>query len=72
MPRSDILFTANYLIPNGIVERIRYIVYVDPSQYARLAPASEKVEIARAIGRLNRVLQRRTLHPGGTRPLGQL
>lgn len=57
VPKGDILFTANYLIPNGIVERIRYIVYVDPSQYARLAPASEKIEIARAIGRLNRVLQ---------------
>lgn len=56
VPASDTLFTANYLVPNGVVERIRYIVYVDPSQYARLAPASEKIEIARAIGRLNRVL----------------
>ena len=56
-PRNETLFTANYLIPNGIVERIRFIVYVDPSQYARLAPPSEKLEIARAIGRLNRALQ---------------
>lgn len=55
--QSDILFTANYLIPNGIVERVRYIVYVDPSQYARLAPPSEKVEVARVIGRLNHVLK---------------
>ncbi len=57
VPKHDILFTANYLIPNGIVDRIRYIVYVDPSQYARLSPASEKLEIARAIGRLNRALK---------------
>jgi hypothetical protein len=32
-------------------------VYVDPSQYARLAPPSEKLEIARAIGRLNQILK---------------
>jgi hypothetical protein len=57
VPRSDILFTANYLVPNGAVDRIRYIVYVDPSQYARLAPPSEKLEIARAIGRLNQALK---------------
>ncbi len=57
VPRNDTLFTANYLIPNGIVDRIRYIVYVDPSQYARLAPPSEKLEIARAIGRLNQILK---------------
>lgn len=55
--KNDKLFTANYLIPNGIVERIRYIIYVDPSQYARLAPPSEKLEIARAIGRLNQALK---------------
>ena len=56
-PREDVLLTANHLVPNGIVDRIRYIVYVDPNQYARLSPPSEKMEIARAIGRLNHVLQ---------------
>jgi hypothetical protein len=56
IPQEDVLFTANTLIPNGVVERIRYIAYVDPDLYARLSPPSEKLEIARAIGRLNRVL----------------
>ena len=53
----DVLFTANNLIPNGVVERLRYIVYVDPHQYSRLAPPSEKLEVARAVGRLNRALE---------------
>lgn len=56
MPEQDVLFTANQLVPNGVVEKVRYIVYVDPHQYSRLAPPSEKLEVARAIGRLNRVL----------------
>ena len=47
---------TDYLIPNGIVDRIRFIVYVDPAQYARLSLPSEKLEIARAVGRINRVL----------------
>ena len=54
---QDVLFTANNLIPNGVVERLRYIVYVDPHQYSRLAPPSEKLEVARAVGRLNRALE---------------
>ncbi len=57
VPEADVLFAANTLIPNGIVERIRYVVYVDPDLYARLSPPSEKLEIARTIGRLNRALQ---------------
>lgn len=55
--RQEILFTANYLVPNGVVDRIRYIVYVDPRQFARLALPTEKLEIARVVGRLNRVLE---------------
>lgn len=57
VPEHETLFTANHLIPNGVVERLRYIVYVDPHQYSRLAPPSEKLEVARAIGRLNRALE---------------
>jgi hypothetical protein len=53
---EDTLFTADYLVPNGIADRIRFIVYVDPHQYARLSLPSEKLEIARSVGRINRVL----------------
>ncbi|MCB0254378.1 MAG: PEP/pyruvate-binding domain-containing protein [Anaerolineae bacterium] len=56
-PEGDVLFTANDLIPNGVVDQLGYIVYVDPHQYSRLALPSEKLEVARAIGRLNRDLE---------------
>lgn len=39
------------------MERIRYIVFVDPRRYAELSSTAEKLEIARAAGRLNRCLQ---------------
>lgn len=56
VPQQDVLFTATHLVPNGVVPRIRYIVFVDPQQFARLALPSEKLEIARVVGRLNRAL----------------
>ena len=56
VPAHDTFFTANHLVPNGMVERVQYVVYVDPHQYSRLALPSEKLEVARAVGRLNRAL----------------
>jgi hypothetical protein len=55
--QEDVLFSANYLIPNGIVGRLRFVVYVDPHQYARLSSPAHKLEIARVVGRLNRLLE---------------
>jgi hypothetical protein len=57
VPEEDILFSANYLIPNGIVERVSHIVFIDPRRYAGLSRAAEKLEIARTVGRINRSLQ---------------
>lgn len=57
VPSEDVLFSANHLIPNGVVPRIRTIVYVDPVQYERLALPADKLEVARVVGRINRALQ---------------
>lgn len=54
---QDRLFTANQLVPNGIVERIRYVIYVDPWRYPRLTTTADKLEVARIVGRLNRLLE---------------
>lgn len=53
---ADILFTANEQVPSGIVEDIRYIIYVDPDAYADLADPVMKIELGRVIGRLNAAL----------------
>lgn len=57
IPESNLILKATKLVPQGVVSRIRYIVYVDPKQYS-LAPNYEtKFEIARIIGRLNKRLE---------------
>jgi hypothetical protein len=56
LPDEDIIFTAHQLIPDGRVEGIRYIVYVDPVVYRSGATNSIRTELGRAIGRLNKIL----------------
>ncbi len=57
--KKDILFTAERYISNGIVPNISHIVYVDPQKYAEISGYQELVKVARAIGRLNKILPKR-------------
>jgi hypothetical protein len=54
---EDVIFTASRLIPDGIVQRIEYVIYVDPSQYAAIPDYATRHEIGRIVGRLNKVLE---------------
>ena len=56
IPKEDILFTAHKLIPDGQAEDIRYVVFVDPDKYRELSDNIVKLELGRAIGRLNQLL----------------
>ncbi len=56
IPKEDILFTAHKLIPDGKAEDIRYMVFVDPEKYHEIADNVIKLELGRAIGRLNQKL----------------
>jgi hypothetical protein len=53
----DIIFGTEKLVPTGRVRGIAYVVYVDPEKYLHLANPSEKLELARLVGRLNQRLE---------------
>ncbi|MCD4686313.1 MAG: PEP/pyruvate-binding domain-containing protein [Anaerolineae bacterium] len=53
VPAEDQLFSAGRLIPDGVVERIRYIVYVQPAAYYAVLDQQRRIEVGRVIGRLN-------------------
>jgi hypothetical protein len=53
---SDIIFTADRLIPHGRVRRIQHIVYVDPEAYSQIPDETARLQIARVVGKLNQVL----------------
>lgn len=56
IPKEDILFTAHKLIPDGKAEDIRYVVFVDPETYREIPDNFTKLELGRAISRLNQCL----------------
>ncbi|MBN1995253.1 MAG: PEP/pyruvate-binding domain-containing protein [Anaerolineae bacterium] len=67
VPPADIIFTTHKWTPCGQVSNIKYIVYVDPARYAALADYATKVEIGRAVSRINKALAEETfilLGPG--------
>jgi hypothetical protein len=57
VPREDVLFTANRLVPQGIVSGIKYIVWIDPSAYDRIPDPVHKTQVARTVGQLNQALE---------------
>jgi len=57
VPDEDTLFTAHKLVPDGKAEGIRYVIYVDPQLYRRMSDLVAKMELGRAIGRLNKRLE---------------
>jgi hypothetical protein len=56
---TDILFTADRLVPRGRVQRIRHVVFVDPEAYDRIPDQSTRLQVARVVGQLNNVLEQK-------------
>ncbi|MEW6577788.1 MAG: PEP/pyruvate-binding domain-containing protein [Chloroflexota bacterium] len=53
VPAHDVLFSARQQIPQGLVERVRYIVYVDPLAYHEIPGVERRLQVGRAVGRIN-------------------
>jgi hypothetical protein len=57
---TDILFAADRLVPRGRVQHIRHIVFVDPQAYAHIPDETARLQVARVVGQLNQVLERKS------------
>ena len=53
LERQQILFRSHRMICGGLVERIRYILYIDPQRYYRLGSEAKK-SLGRLVGQINR------------------
>ena len=53
LERQQILFRAHRMICGGLVEQIRYILYIDPQRYNFLASEAKK-SLGRLVGQINR------------------
>lgn len=57
IPAADQLFTSSHIVPQGIVDKIKYIIYVQPERYIQTHDNSVRLELARIVGRLNKQLE---------------
>jgi hypothetical protein len=57
LPERNVIFGTSKLVPTGRVRNIAYVVYVDPEKYGAVADPSQKLELARLIGRVNQRLE---------------
>lgn len=57
VPHEDKLFSSTHLVPQGSVDDIRYIIYIDPRVYTKIPDNAIRMEIARIIGQLNNKLE---------------
>jgi hypothetical protein len=53
LPTEDVIFETHFMVPEGRVNRVDYVVYVPPEGYFSLATMQLRSDLARAIGRLN-------------------
>lgn len=59
LDEQQVLFTSRGLIPHGRAPQIHYVIYVDPQKYRTITKPIIKLELGRAISRLNKILEGR-------------
>lgn len=54
---QDVVFSTRFVVPEGLISRIDYVVYVPPQAYFALPTQESRSELVRAISRLNHALK---------------
>ncbi|NLG98540.1 MAG: hypothetical protein GX491_14385 [Chloroflexi bacterium] len=54
---EDIIFSTRFVVPQGLIPAVDYVVYIPPEQYFSLPTRESRNELVRAISRLNYALQ---------------
>ncbi len=57
---EQIVFFSRYMVPQGTVEGIQYVLFVPPEAYFALPTASARSELGRAIGQVNAAMHGKT------------
>jgi len=55
--KADIVFSTRFVVPQGHIDCVKYVVFVPHEGYFALQTVAERRELARTIGKLNVVLK---------------
>ena len=53
LEKEEIVFSTDFVVPQGVIEKVDYVIFVPPEGYFRLNSLLERSELSLAIGRLN-------------------
>jgi hypothetical protein len=53
LPEKNVIFSTHFMVPQGNVTDIRYVVFVSPESYFSIPTANDRFALERAIGKLN-------------------
>ena len=56
LKKENIIFSTRFVVPQGHIDRVDYVLYVPPSAYFSLPTVGKRNELARAVGRVNSAL----------------
>ena len=56
LPENDLIFQTRFMVPQGMVDNIEYVIFVPHESYFKLK-VNERFELARTIGKLNEALK---------------
>lgn len=54
---ADVIFETRFVVPEGYLEQVDYVVFVPPEAYYHLKNVNQRNDLARLIGRLNAALE---------------
>jgi len=57
LPLEKLLFSTDFIVPQGRIAAVDWIIYVQPEAYFMLGSHSQRAKLARTIGRLNNLLK---------------
>jgi hypothetical protein len=60
LPKEDILFTSDFIVPRGYLPRIKQVLYVVPEAYFKLGDESLRHEVGRLVSQLNSKLDKKS------------
>lgn len=56
LAEKDIIFSTRFMVPQGVINRLDYVVFIPPDAYFKLRE-NQRLEVARLIGKLNNQLK---------------
>ena len=57
LKKEEIIFSTDFIVPQGKIEHIDWVIYVQPKAYFALASTAERASLGRAVGKLNEALK---------------